>query len=395
MKRTLVVFVAAAGTLASFAQAQQSTDPSQSQPGQPQIIHLAPPKPLGGVPSAAPQIAPPVGVPSHSTPAPTTPIVRSPVPVVGTPVSTGPVATPIDNTRSGLIRRMLDARYGPGYSLVDGQVVQDQPPMKKMMTGGWPSTSPMPTTWAVPAFNPADGTIRGYYNNGRDFRLGFSIGNNFPILQSGWDTTYGKYPSRLYRSYYSPWEDWDRYRNDPYSYNNSYMIVGGDGTYVVDPRLTSAAPDTVVREMTPLEKAEVALKYGDAGDAVKQFKLHLKDSPDDAGVERLLAMALIDDRKVDQGVAVLIHAYTKQPHLAQDALDPRLLSGGDLDHRRRFTQVMEYSSRVKTGSAYFAAAVLAQSEGRFDTAKRMLDRAIATGLDKKVAEEMKVAIANR
>ena len=393
MMRTLVVFGAAAGTVVGFARAQQSTDPNQTQPVQPQIIHTAPSKPLSGVPSAAPQVSPPIGVPSRSTPVPTTPIVRTPGPVLTTPVPSVPVVTPIDNTRSGLVRRMLDARYGPGYSLVDGQVVKDPAPMKPM-TGGWPAGSSMPTTWAVPAYYPADGTIRGYYNNGRDFRLGFSIGNNFPVIQSGWDSSYGKYPARLYRSYYSPWEDWDRYRNNPCSYN-PYMIVGGDAAYVIDPRLTSAAPDMPVRELTPLEKAELALKGGDAADAVKQFKLHLRESPDDAGVERMLAIALIDDRKVDQGVAVLIHAYMKQPHLAQDALEPRTLSGGDLDHRHRFTQVMDYASRVKTGSSYFAAAVLAQSEGRFDTAKRMLERAIATGLDKKVAEEMKVALATR
>lgn len=50
---------------------------------------------------------------------------------------------------------------------------------------------------------------------------------------------------------------------------------------------------------------------------------------------------------------------------------------------------------MKTGSSYFAASVLAQSEGRFDVAFKMLDRAIAAGLDKKVADEMKVGIANR
>ena len=125
------------------------------------------------------------------------------------------------------------------------------------------------------------------------------------------------------------------------------------------------------------------------------MKLHLKDSPDDAGVERLLAMALIDDRKVDQGVAVLLHAYSKQPQLAADAIEPRMLSGGELEHRRRFSVVMDYANRVKTGASYFAASVIAQSEGRFDIAGRMLDKAIATGLDKKVAEEMKVGIANR
>ena len=392
MMRTLVVFGAAAGTLGmacGLAGAQQSNDPNQPQT-QPRVIYTAPRSPLGGVPAALPQVTPPVGVPSQNTPIHVTPIIP-PTRPIGTPIPPTPMPGPIDNTRSGLVRRIFDSTYGPGYSLVDGRVVQDKP---KMMTGVWPAGSAMPNTWAVPTINPADGTIRGYYNNGRDFRLGFSVGNNFPIIQSGWDNSYGKYPARLYRSYYSPWEDSERYRNNPCGIN-PYMIVGGDGAYVLDPRMSSPAPDAPVRQLTPLEKAEIALKSGDASDAVKQFKLHLKDSPDDAGVERLLALALIDDRKVDQGVAVLVHAYTKQPHMAQDAIEPRLLSGGELDHRHRFSVVMEYATRVKTGGAYFAASVLAQSEGRFDTAKKMLDRAIATGLDKRVAEEMKVAIANR
>ena len=42
-----------------------------------------------------------------------------------------------------------------------------------------------------------------------------------------------------------------------------------------------------------------------------------------------------------------------------DALEPRMLSGGELEHRHRFSVVMDYATRVRTGSAYFAASVLA------------------------------------
>jgi hypothetical protein len=413
MMRTLGVFGLAAGMACGLANAQQSTDPNQQPGQQPGYIYLSPKSPLGGVPSAAPrpadirgtpaalpQVTPPVGVPSQNTPTRTIPIIPPPQgapPVVVPPNTTHPSVPPvgIDNTRSGLVRRLLDARYGPGYSLVDGQVVADKP-MPKPMTGGWPAgaTTPM-NNWVTPVVNPIDGTVRGLYN-GNDYRLGFFLGNGFPTVNYRSDYSYGKYPQRLYRSYYSIYEDADRYWNNPCAYN-PYLIVGGGGSYVVDPRLTAQTDTagTQIRELTPLEKAEIALKGGDAPEAVKQLKLHLKDSPDDAGVERLLAMALIDDRKVDQGVAVLVHAYTKQPQLAADPIEPRMLSGGELEHRRRFSVVMDYANRVKTGQSYFAAAALAQSEGRFDTAKKMLDRSIAAGLDKLVAKEMKVAIANR
>lgn len=59
-----------------------------------------------------------------------------------------------------------------------------------------------------------------------------------------------------------------------YSYDNPYLIVGGDRSYVVDPRLTAQTDATgvAIRELTPLEKAEISLKTGDAGEAAKQLK---------------------------------------------------------------------------------------------------------------------------
>lgn len=412
MMRTLGIFALGMGLAVAHAAAQQSTDPNQQpqqpQPQQPTYIYPTPRSPLGGVPSSAPrptiiqgtpaalpQVTPPAGVPSQNTPVHRTPIIpppqNQPVVLPNPPVTPVP-GSGIDNTRSNLVRRLLDARYGPGYSIVDGRLVSDQ---KKPMMVGWPAGNN--TGWVTPAVNPIDGTIRGLYT-GNDFRLGFSLGNNFPSVNYRSDYSYGKYPSRLYRSYYSGYEDWDRLRNFCGGYDNPYLVVGRDsGSYVVDPRLTVQADTsgTPIRELTPLEKAEFALKTGDASEATKQLKLHLRESPDDAGVERLLAIALIDDRKVDQGVAVLLHAYMKQPQLAVDAIEPRMLSGGELELRHRFSVVMDYANRVKTGAAYFAASVLAQSEGRFDVASKMLDKAIAMGLDKKVAEEMKVGIANR
>ena len=416
MMRTLGIFGLAAGLAfglaLAHAAAQQSTDPNQPpqqpQPQQPTYIYPSPRSPLGGVPSSAPrpttiqgtpaafpQVTPAAGVPSQNTPVHRTPIIpppqNQPVVLPNPPVTPLP-GSGIDNTRSNLVRRLLDARYGPGYSIVDGQLVSDQ---KKPIMVGWPAGNN--TGWVTPAVNPIDGTIRALYT-GNNFGLGFSLGNNFPTINYRSDYSYGKYPSRLYRSYYSGYEDWDRLRNSCGGYDNPYLMVGRDcGSYVVDPRLTAQADTggTPIRELSPLEKAEIAIKSGDASEASKQLKLHLRESPDDAGVERLLAIALIDDRKVDQGVAVLLHAYTKQPQLAVDALEPRTLSGGELELRHRFSVVMDYANRVKTGAAYFAASVLAQSEGRFDVAGKMLDKAIAMGLDKKVAEEMKVGIANR
>lgn len=113
----------------------------------------------------------------------------------------------VDATRSNLVRRLLDARYGPGYSIVDGRLVQDQP---KPMMAGWPANKPMDL-----CMGQGRGESRRWHRaraapNGNDFRLGFSLGNNFPTINYRSDYSYGD-PPRLYRSFYSAYEDWDRY----------------------------------------------------------------------------------------------------------------------------------------------------------------------------------------
>lgn len=193
-----------------------------------------------------------------------------------------------------------------------------------------------------------------------------------------------------------PYYDYGYY--NPSYYYDPYAYIGAQQNYIVDPRLTPQ-PAVVIEQppppATPLEAAELALRIGNTDEALKQLKLHLKKDPDDAGAERLMALALLDDRKVEKAVAVLLHAYTKQPSLARDAIDPSALSGGEMNHRQRFNRVMTYANRTKLSSALLAASILAQSEERYDVATKLLDRAVAEGLDKKVADEMTMALTNR
>ncbi|HVU62848.1 MAG TPA: hypothetical protein VHC70_02635, partial [Phycisphaerales bacterium] len=233
---------------------------------------------------------------------------------------------------------------------------------------------------------PHDGSagiarLRRFRDDGVRIFRGYSLYPYGSVYTSGWG--YG---------YYGP-----SYYYDPYA------LVGAQQNFIVDPRLLTgqqpapapSAQAVVTRPATPLEIGEYALRTGDAAEAIKQFKLHLKKNPDDASVERLMAMALLDDRKVEQAVAVLLHAYTKQPSLARDPIDPQSLSGYAMQEQQRFSRVMSYANRTKLGSAFFTACVLAQAEERFDVAKRLIDRATAEGLDKKVGDEMTMALTNR
>lgn len=181
------------------------------------------------------------------------------------------------------------------------------------------------------------------------------------------------------------------------TWTDPYATVYGNFTNL-DPFLMNAAQpqppaqQQPARELTALEKADLTLQFGSPAQAADMFRAYLAKNPDDAPAMRSLAIALLDDRRVDQSIAMLAMAYQHRPQLAMSPIDPDFLSGDDTRHRARFNTIMAQANRTKTSSAFFAAAVIAQSEGRLNVAQRLLDRATAAGLDKTVAAEMKMVL---
>jgi tetratricopeptide (TPR) repeat protein len=165
----------------------------------------------------------------------------------------------------------------------------------------------------------------------------------------------------------------------------SWMKGGNDGFVESGTRQVATAPSA-------LERAEFLLRYGEEDRAADAYREHLASTPNDHAAERGLAMVLLEQGKTEEAVALLVMAYQNQPTLARQAINTDILPGGVMDHRRRFNRVMTYANRVKTSSGYFAASVLAQSEGRGDIARRLLEKANAAGLDKKIADEMNLAL---
>ncbi len=338
----------------------------------------------GGVRSAAPgsgsnPLSTPVGVsaPGANQPAHQTPIIRTPP-----PSDMRGVPGPADGLR-------------PPPAITFVPMSPNQPGYSHWSPFTWNNG------WGIPARDSHTGQIRGYYT-GDDWRLAFHVGAGFPLVNYRYDHSQFKYPPHLYRTYYWPWADYGSTTN--YGLYDPYLIVTNGTSYVASPDLmappaaaapSQQSPAAAPRELTALELAELAFRAGDAAECAKQLRRHLKDYPDDAGVERLLAIALLDDHKVDQAVAIFVHAYTKQPQLARDPLDWRALGASELDHHSRFNLVMAYANRTRTSGALFAAAVLAQSEGRMDVARTLSQRAVAAGLDKHVADEMTLALVNR
>lgn len=329
------------------------------------------------------------------------PIVPTP-PTTDTPIPR-PHPHPIDdNTRRDLVRRWhysnyADTTYVNGWPYQSQPVVVSDGPMPAIYRPWSPSILRTGGYWAIPVRDASTGLIRGTYN-GDNWRLAFAIGSQFPTINYRLDSSLYKYPVRMYRSRYWPWSDALRYAETgvwPGTY--SYMLVGDTSNQVIDPALLapSVQSQTPARELTPLEQAEIALRGGRGEIAEKYILDYLKDEPNDWSVRRMLALAKLEERKMEQAVAVLADAYIHQPQLARDEIAPEAMSGGEMAHRNRFSAAMDYANRTKTASAYLLAVVLAQSEGRYDVALKLLARAEAAGLDGKVAEELKFTLSSR
>lgn len=145
-------------------------------------------------------------------------------------------------------------------------------------------------------------------------------------------------------------------------------------------------------EMTALERGELRLRTGDAVGADSALREHLKANPTDAKGLRTLGLALLEQRKVSEAIAVVMAAYTLDPTLAQAPIAPGTIPGDASDLRARFTQVVEIANRQKSASPAFVAAVLAQAEGRKEVALRMLNRATEQGLSAKLGDAMRHAL---
>ncbi|MBY0311365.1 MAG: tetratricopeptide repeat protein [Phycisphaerales bacterium] len=308
---------------------------------QPTSFRPAPSSPIQGVPAQMPSIRSFGGDGSWRT------RLKTPPPRTGDVFVPRPIIRPVgDNTQSSLVRPTRDVVINDGVQI-------NQNGIGTTISGGVITD---------------------------DFRDGFRLG-----VRAGY--RYGRHQSPYW--YYTNGWYWP-------GYWTSYQTIGPERVYTPDPRLLASSGQPVQqpqRELTLVERAEWSLYTGDADRAVDRLEAHLAAEPDDAGAKRLLGVALLEQRKTEQAVAVVMQAYLDQPMLARTPIETEILAGGEMTHRARFTKVMAMANRTKTASAYFVACVLAQSEGRLDIAKKLLKKAEEAGLAKSVLDEMRLAIA--
>ncbi len=225
-------------------------------------------------------------------------------------------------------------------------------------------------------------TVNGRFTDGR-FRLGFHLGSGFGPFVRFWRPLWG-YPYGWYNSY--PYRYYNDYPQTVTSQPYYYVDPFAAGAYMQTPPATQyAAP---MRELTPLEQADAALRDGEVQAAIRQYREYLDKTPDDAPAMRSLALALLAGRQPSQAAAVMALAYQKDPSLARRPIDPGQVKN-DLSGMRTLVQsAVRYANKVDSGSAWLTVAVLIQGEGRVAVAKKMVLRAKAHGLDAKVADEL-------
>lgn len=174
-------------------------------------------------------------------------------------------------------------------------------------------------------------------------------------------------------------------------------------TFVVSPTRTVvwppqppqyAAAEPPVDPPEPVELARQALRAGADGDAVTLFDEHLAGQPSDYAAWRDLGVALIGDGRLRDGAAVLRTAYGFDPNLSSRPLGLDAV-GGAVRARGLVRAAVRHANDSGVASAWFAVAVLMQTEGRDTVAAKMLARAGELGLEPEIVRPMAAALSAR
>ena len=178
-----------------------------------------------------------------------------------------------------------------------------------------------------------------------------------------------------------------------YGYANPYgpalVPAGAVAALPVSVPVEPARPAT---PLTPMERALDRMQLGETDQAITELRTHLAKEPDDARAQRVLALALLEKGRLDDGVATLRQAYRTDPGLANDPIDREELGYSESGLRTLVTRAVTYANRVDSGSAWLTVAALMQAEGRTEQARNSLEKARRNGLEADLLGAMKAAL---
>jgi hypothetical protein len=107
---------------------------------------------------------------------------------------------------------------------------------------------------------------------------------------------------------------------------------------------------------------------------------------------RLLAFVLLGAGQPDAASAVVREMYRQDPQLAKRSLRLEAFGVAERETRTQFAASVTFANKAKTGSSWLMAAMLAQAERRWPLARTLIDRGVAAGLERDIADAMAVAI---
>lgn len=232
--------------------------------------------------------------------------------------------------------------------------------------------------------------IDGRYSDG-DLRLHFHLGSGANLLRPG--VVYGR------DGYYYAPNGWAR--TSPwwyYRYGSYYSNAPVDGvlTQRVDyslrsPQITqpAAPPTEPPRELTNIEKARLLLAADQLDDAIQAFRDHLDTDPEDVKAMRQLGVAMIEDDRTADGVAMVAMAYRTDPALARSPMDLESLGIDGRRYDSLLAKTLQFARRTDSGSAHLVGAVLLQADGKISGATRVLDRAEKAGLGDEIVAPLR------
>lgn len=197
-----------------------------------------------------------------------------------------------------------------------------------------------------------------------------------PRIPVGWCSPYWAYFPSSYENYYG--------------YSTAYVSATYPG--YTDPALSSQyyppapvpAPAPQAPQLTAMEAATELMQSAQYADAARAFKEHLKDQPDDTDAQRSMGVALLLAGKTRDGIEAIGRAYNTNPALGATPLDTDELAVTPTQLRELSGQVITMSRRLASANGFITAAMLMQSRDRADLARKMLDDAKASGLDREV-----------
>lgn len=183
----------------------------------------------------------------------------------------------------------------------------------------------------------------------------------------------------------------------PFSYGSWYRTGPIDGLYTqpIDYSLitppatqTPAPPAQPARELTALEKAQVLMSIEELDAAIEAYREHLDQDPEDVEAMRALGVAMLEDGRLEDGVAMVALAYRTDPMLARSPLDLHALGLDDRRFDNLLARVLGFARRTDSGSAHLVGAVLLQADGKISGAARVLARSEDAGLEAAIADAM-------